>query len=378
MNNQPITGNIPPSSTMGTAGSVQLPAPRLPAGRAGSRDGHAAASSGGANVPLTNNSQDTPPPESFGALLARQMSEANPSALIALSSAIVPETDTSAASASSSSDQDNVAQTANISSDPSSMLAAMLQITQEIKTPAARDLTGKAVTQGNVARNQISENIDATLAQTKVDMAPVSDAKALATITATGSQIARSTSILEATQPEVTPSAMTVAASSVMANMLASNKPADTPRSITTMLGSNGWQEEFSQKISWLSTQQSHAATLHLNPPELGPLDVVLNISDNQATALFTSPHSAVRDAIESALPKLRESLADNGIMLGNATVSDQPPRDRSPEGFMRQNPGTAAQFDDSGELSKSAALMPAGSQNASIQRHIGMVDTFA
>ncbi|MDP2878869.1 MAG: hypothetical protein Q8N74_05000, partial [Sulfuricella sp.] len=34
--------------------------------------------------------------------------------------------------------------------------------------------------------------------------------------------------------------------------------------------------------------------------------------------------HSAVREAIETALPRLREMLADNGIMLGNVTVGSE------------------------------------------------------
>jgi flagellar hook-length control protein FliK len=43
---------------------------------------------------------------------------------------------------------------------------------------------------------------------------------------------------------------------------------------------------------------------------------------------VFTSPHSAVREAVESALPRLREILADSGIMLGNASVTADTPRD--------------------------------------------------
>ena len=112
-----------------------------------------------------------------------------------------------------------------------------------------------------------------------------------------------------------------------------------------------------------------------MNPPNLGPLDVVLKISDNQATALFTSPHAAVREAVENALPKLREILADNGIMLGNTTVSDQSPRDRSSDGFMNQGSGTAAQLEVSDTMPEPAGLLPAV---VPVRRHNGMVDTFA
>jgi len=151
----------------------------------------------------------------------------------------------------------------------------------------------------------------------------------------------------------------------------------DNALTMSTPFGNNGWTEEFTQKISWMCTQQNQIAELHLNPPNLGPLDVVLKISDNQATALFTSPHGAVREAVENALPKLREILADNGIMLGNASVSDQPPRDRSMDGYMGRDSGAATPPEASGILAEHAAGLSAAGPT-STRRHNGMVDTFA
>ena len=156
------------------------------------------------------------------------------------------------------------------------------------------------------------------------------------------------------------------------------NRMADTMQTVNAPLGSSGWSNEFSQKISWMGIQQHQVAELHLNPPNLGPLDVVLKISDNQATALFTSPHGAVRDAVENALPKLREMLADNGITLGNATVSDQPPRDRGTEGFMNRDSGATAQRGIPGNDSESSGMTSADAQTILVRRHNGMVDTFA
>ena len=163
--------------------------------------------------------------------------------------------------------------------------------------------------------------------------------------------------------------------STAMPGALTNHISAGAPPAIAAPLGSSGWAEEFSQKISWISTQRNQVAELHLNPPNLGPLEVVLKISDNHATALFTSPHGAVRDAVENAMPKLREILADNGIMLGNTTVSDQSPRDRSSDGFMNRGSGTAAQPEVSSTMSEQAGVLQAA---APAHRHNGMVDTFA
>jgi len=178
--------------------------------------------------------------------------------------------------------------------------------------------------------------------------------------------------------PNTAPAIASSAIPAAMPSMLTNNISTGTSPTINTPLGNNGWADEFSQKISWISTKQNQVAELHLNPPNLGPLDVVLKISDNQATILFTSPHGAVRDAVENALPKLREILADNGIMLGNTTISDQSPRDRSSDGFMNQDSSAAMRHKISGTASEPAELPLVAAQTAPVRRHNGIVDTFA
>jgi hypothetical protein len=149
-------------------------------------------------------------------------------------------------------------------------------------------------------------------------------------------------------------------------------------QTVASPINSSGWAGEFSQKIIWIGNQNNQSAELHLNPPDLGPLNVVIKLTDNQLTAQFTSPHSVVRDAVESALPKLREILAENNIMLGNATVSDQAPRDQSGQGYMNQGAGSAMQRDTSYNSTESNASLPTTTQSLPVRRHNGMLDTFA
>ncbi len=148
-----------------------------------------------------------------------------------------------------------------------------------------------------------------------------------------------------------------------------------TQVTINTPVDHEKWGDEFNQKITWLAGTKDQTAELHLNPPQLGPMDVVLKVSGDQATALFTSPHAAVREAIEQALPKLREMMADSGIMLGNATVSDQAPRERQSESDSR------SQNSRNGGIGGVADSTLAGNPAArvsQINRHNGIVDTFA
>jgi len=134
------------------------------------------------------------------------------------------------------------------------------------------------------------------------------------------------------------------------------------------------WGDEFSQKVSWMATQHNQSASLHLNPPQLGPLDVILKMNGDQASVIFTSPHAAVRDAIEHALPLLRDMLAVNGIMLSNAMVSDQTAQHHqdsaSKKAFVKTpNPISAS---NSGSNNVQESIISVRSQ------HNGMVDTFA
>lgn len=178
-----------------------------------------------------------------------------------------------------------------------------------------------------------------------------------------------------AQQPNSAPQSNAAALASLQNTAATVAAPALQPVQVTvnTPVNQDKWADEFSQKITWLaSSSQNQTAELHLNPPHLGPMDVVIKVSGDQATALFTSPHAAVRDAIEQAMPKLRDMLADNGIMLGNATVSDQTPRDQGQSGTQRTAPAVSNSLQDSPALTANTTRV------SPISRHNGIVDTFA
>ena len=100
--------------------------------------------------------------------------------------------------------------------------------------------------------------------------------------------------------------------------------------------GDAGWDNALGQKVLWMVSQQQQVAELTLNPPDLGPLQVVLSISNDEASATFVSQHADVRQALEAALPRLKEMMAESGITLNSATVSQEGARQQS--GFDQQN----------------------------------------
>ncbi|TFW26238.1 flagellar hook-length control protein FliK, partial [Duganella callida] len=91
---------------------------------------------------------------------------------------------------------------------------------------------------------------------------------------------------------------------------------------LSSRVGSQGWDQQLGQKIVFMAAGGEQSATMELNPPDLGPLQVVLSVNKDQATAAFTSAAPEVRQALESAMPKLKEMMSDAGIQLGSATVS--------------------------------------------------------
>lgn len=153
---------------------------------------------------------------------------------------------------------------------------------------------------------------------------------------------------------------------------------AEAANTLSPQVGTTDWEDALSQKVVFLSNAHSQSAELTLNPKDLGPLQVVLQVADNHAHALFVSQHQSVREAVEAALPKLREAMESNGIGLGSASVSD---------GFARQS--SQQQNADSGRSGgrSNGASGPFGGSgtdaidtavNVPVRRTVGLVDTFA
>ncbi|MDN7589107.1 flagellar hook-length control protein FliK [Burkholderia seminalis] len=144
-------------------------------------------------------------------------------------------------------------------------------------------------------------------------------------------------------------------------------------------VGSADWTDALSQKVVFLSNAHQQSAELTLNPPDLGPLQVVLRVADNHAHALFVSQHAQVREAVEAALPKLREAMEAGGLGLGSTTVSDggfASPQQNPQQTFSggrsaRRGNGEPSAVDAPADVAQSA---PAA---ASVSR-AGLVDTFA
>ena len=152
----------------------------------------------------------------------------------------------------------------------------------------------------------------------------------------------------------------------------------DSPRSqsstvvqtqIHARVGDAHWDQGLGERLVWMAGQRHQVAQLHLNPPDLGPLTITLTLERDQASAQFVCAQAAVREAIEAAMPRLRDMLAESGITLGNVDVGAQAfPEPPSQQQRTRRGDPGAAQSDADAMLAQSRPLL----------RGLGLVDTFA
>lgn len=118
------------------------------------------------------------------------------------------------------------------------------------------------------------------------------------------------------------------------------NAPAaqSVPRfNVPTPVGSENWGADIGRQMIRMGADGHHVAELNLNPAGLGPLKVTLTMGDGQAQALFASAHESVRRAVEAALPQLRDTLAGQGIQLGQVSVDAGAQQQQQQQAFGQQ-----------------------------------------
>lgn len=117
--------------------------------------------------------------------------------------------------------------------------------------------------------------------------------------------------------------------------------PVPTQVSIEAPVRSPEFQAEFADKVVWVAGRKEQWAELSLNPANMGTVEIRLSMTEEGAGAQFFSPHAQVREALEAAMPRLREMLSQAGIVLQDASVRDQSlPRRDSSEGQSGRPPG--------------------------------------
>lgn len=136
---------------------------------------------------------------------------------------------------------------------------------------------------------------------------------------------------------------------------------------ISSYPGREGWDKSIGQKIVWMVGANEQTASLTLNPPDLGPLQVVIQVHNDQTDATFSSDSKEVRQALEDGMANLRDILKDAGISLGQTNINQR---------SSQQQPqaDTAPYQQAAGSPQQNHLLAP----GTTIKTGLGLVDTFA
>lgn len=174
------------------------------------------------------------------------------------------------------------------------------------------------------------------------------------------------------TQPQLASGLQSLQATTQVNASLASQQIA-SGNTIYATPGKTGWDQAISQKVMWMVGAGAQSASLTLNPPDLGPLQVVIHVHNDQADTTFISDNDQVRQALESGLSHLREKMGEAGIQLGQTNINSS---NQSQQSFQQssQNRGFMNAQNDSDNQQVESPVKT----NMQVKVNNGLVDTFA
>lgn len=86
-------------------------------------------------------------------------------------------------------------------------------------------------------------------------------------------------------------------------------------------INSPEWGAEFGKRIQMLMKNNIQQAELRMDPPEMGRIQVRINMNQDQMNITFTALNANVREALEANMTRLRDMLSETGIQLGETNV---------------------------------------------------------
>lgn len=91
---------------------------------------------------------------------------------------------------------------------------------------------------------------------------------------------------------------------------------------ITLPLRHPQWGEQLAQRVMILAQNNQNLAQIRLHPAHLGPIQIKLKMdADSSVQVSLHAHHALTREAIEQAVPRLRELFQQQGLTLGDVTV---------------------------------------------------------
>jgi flagellar hook-length control protein FliK len=119
-------------------------------------------------------------------------------------------------------------------------------------------------------------------------------------------------------------------------------------------------------KIQTMISGEFKHALIRLDPPELGLLEIKIQVHQEQTQVQIVTQSTQVRDALEQQSARLRESLSEQGLSLSDLDVSDQQSQQEERDGS-----GLGQQGEEADDIDSSDSQLASGYQNN------GLVDQY-
>ncbi|MCW8908117.1 MAG: flagellar hook-length control protein FliK [Sedimenticola sp.] len=167
--------------------------------------------------------------------------------------------------------------------------------------------------------------------------------------------------------------------SSLMAGVEAMSSPRGmqvTPAPLNMPMGERGWDNVLGNRIMWMVGKEMQQASLQIAPRHLGPIDIQVTVQNDLTNVTFTAQHAVTREAIEAAIPRLREMFMENNMQLVNVDVGQRDgaasngSSDLAGQGAGRGGPGGTA-GGETGEDAQDPTLQQ-------VRTGSGLVDDYA
>ncbi len=140
---------------------------------------------------------------------------------------------------------------------------------------------------------------------------------------------------------------------------------------VSQPMDQSGWGQALGERLMMMAKQDVQHARIQMNPRELGPLDVRIQMGEDKTSIVFQAQNAVTREALEAELPRLRMMLSDNGIEDAEVNVDQQETMTQNDEGDRPE--GYARGDTEDGEGGDDAA----GAADADM-RPRGLVDHYA
>lgn len=101
---------------------------------------------------------------------------------------------------------------------------------------------------------------------------------------------------------------------------------------MNTPLGDAKWSQSLGDRVLWMIGQSQQSASIKITPPDMGTIDIKVSVQNDQVNVGFTAQHGAVKEALEAAIPRLREMFGENNLQLVNVDVGQQGDRGARPQ----------------------------------------------